>query len=224
MKRTVNAVSDISPSVGHLYNAKVLLPHLKKGAVLLDIGCWTGQLFRALSNSKVEYYGIDVSSQAIQKAKSVNPQGKWYTGSALKLPFKNKTFDVVTLFDVIEHIPIGSEEKCIKEIKKIIKKNGVLILSTPADNFLSKASDPAFFLSGHRHYSIDKLQKILKKESFVICKTWTTGGIVYVSHYLIHLFLKHIFGIFIQINGNLAADDLTKEKGFLTHYLIAKSS
>ena len=131
-------------------------------------------------------------------------------------------FDIVTLFDVIEHIPIGSEKKCIKEIRRVIKKNGILILSTPADNFLSKASDPAFFFNGHRHYNLNFLKKILADEDFEIERSWITGGVVYVSQYLLHLFMKHIFGIYLQISGKLATDDLHSERGFLTHYLIAK--
>lgn len=223
MKRRVNTVSDIAPSVGHIYNAKTVFPYLKRDTSMLDIGCWTGQLYRAMSNSDVKYTGIDISSQAIQKAKLISPQGKWFVGSVLKLPFRDKMFGVVTLFDVIEHIPKGFEERCIKEIRRVMKKNGIIFLSTPADNFLSKASDPAFFLIGHRHYNMETLQKIFKKGNFKVSRSWTTGGFVYVSQYLIHLLLKHIFGIFVQINGKSAIDDLNQEKGFLTHYLIAKT-
>lgn len=223
MTRQVNTTSDLSPSVGQQYNAKILRPFIKSGSTILDIGCWTGQLFRAISGKKdLRYYGVDVSLQAIVEAKNASKAGQWSTGSALSLPYKDKMFDVVTLLDVIEHLPKGSEEQCLNEMKRVMKVGGRAIFCTPANNFMSIVFDPAFFISGHRHYDLKVLKNLFSKTGFIIEKSWITGGIVYASQYLFHLFAKHLFKIYVQINGELAKRDIEKERGFLTHYIVAK--
>ena len=46
-------------------------------------------------------------------------------------PFKGNAFDVVTLFEVIEHIPVTSLKDVMKEIKRVLKEGGMLIVTTP---------------------------------------------------------------------------------------------
>ena len=52
-------------------------------------------------------------------------------GSAENLPFKSNLFDVVTLFEVIEHIPPNQVHLVVREIFRVLKKGGKVILTTP---------------------------------------------------------------------------------------------
>ena len=57
-----------------------------------------------------------------------------YRASAENIPIKKPVFDVVTALEIIEHV--NKPEKVLKEIKRILKRNGKAIVSTPNNSFL----------------------------------------------------------------------------------------
>lgn len=85
----------------------------------LDIGCGTGYGTVGI--------GIDIDSEAIEFAKQ-HYKAKFLLGSALNLPFKNRTFASITSFETIEHV---NANKFLLEVKRVLKKDGILVLSTP---------------------------------------------------------------------------------------------
>jgi len=107
--------------------------YIKKGDAVLDIGCGDGFLTNALSSACENVMGIDTSLTGISFSRSIIGNVKVYLacGSASNLPFKGNAFDVITLFEVIEHIPVTSLKDVIKEIKRVLKEEGMLIVTTP---------------------------------------------------------------------------------------------
>jgi 2-polyprenyl-3-methyl-5-hydroxy-6-metoxy-1,4-benzoquinol methylase len=221
--RNVNHKYDAKASIAHKYNASIVESYVKTKGHILDVGCWTGQLYSVLSSSGYKYTGIDVSSDAIDTAKKRYKKANWDIANASNLPFKSSQFDSVVIFEVFEHV--DNEKETIKEISRVLKKNGVLILSTPAYNFLSILSDPAYFLMGHRHYEEKRLRQILKKD-FRIEKIWKKGGPIYVSMYLTQMVFKHILKgsipNFVQnIWNRVSLYEFNNKEGFLGYYLVA---
>jgi 2-polyprenyl-3-methyl-5-hydroxy-6-metoxy-1,4-benzoquinol methylase len=190
-RRKVNLDFDQEPSFHHKFNLKFALPYIKHKKVL-DIGCWTGQFEMLAASHAKEIWGIDPGVEAIKMAKKLIPKANFKTGNALDLKFKNKYFDTVTLMDVIEHIPKGTEEKCIKEINRVLKPNGHLIISTPHSHPLSTFLDPAYYLIGHRHYSENFLKMLLENNNFKIVKIKKTGRVYRILTTLMEYFFKHI--------------------------------
>jgi len=190
-RRRVNLDFDKKPSFHHVFNVKFSLPYIKNKKVL-DIGCWTGQFEKVASKYTGEIIGIDPGIKAIEIAKKLVPNVKFMVGNALNLKFKNHSFDTVTMMDVIEHIPKGTETKCLKEIRRVLKPNGHLIISTPNAHILSILLDPAYFLIGHRHYSYETLNTLLVKSGFKVIKHKKIGGIVRMTTALIESISKHI--------------------------------
>ncbi len=214
---------DKNPSISHQYNAGVISDCVKLDEKILDVGCWSGQLCAALPKNSYNFTGIDVSSEAILFAKKTYPRYVWKVAGASKLPFANNLFDCVVIFEVFEHV--DDEIKCLEEISRVLKKGGILILSTPAYNFLSIMSDPAYFLLKHRHYKRSDLIKFIKP-NFHVKKIWMKGGFIYVSLYLSQMFFKHIIKynipMFIQNYwAKLAKIEFFQNEGFLGYYLIA---
>lgn len=229
LRRRVSKEYDVSPSIGHQFNAELLGRYITFGNKLLDVGCWTGQLLGVLGEDRIDYYGVDVSKHSISLAKKSYPKAKFFLGSALDLPLKNNHFDVVVLFDVIEHLPSWQEKRCLEEIRRVIKTGGIFLLSTPADNFFSKIVDPAYFLIRHRHYKKETLSSLLKKCGFVPKEIWTVGSVGYASYFLIQMFFKHVFRatfpewpVFSLIQKR-ASQELRMKKGLLTHYIVSIS-
>lgn len=222
-RRKLNIYSDNKPSHKHHFNYKIAKRFVHKKRVL-DVGCWSGQ-FEELAIGDVEAItGIDPSRVAIKYAKERITEGSFYVGSVEKLPFDNKSFDTVTLFDVLEHVPVGTEIKSLQEICRVLDDKGYLIISTPNKHILSIMLDPAYFLIGHRHYSQKELTNMLKKTGFRIKKTFKVGGFFDLSSHVFEMILKHIFKTSFthpkmlkkKINGEY------KKGGIASLYIIAR--
>lgn len=96
---------------------------------LLDIGCSYGYYTRFYLNKCKEVYGIDPNEDLIKIAKKRYPRIKFKIGDAEKIPFKDDYFDVILLSDVLEHV--NDEEKAINEVYRVLKNNGVIIITVP---------------------------------------------------------------------------------------------
>ena len=102
---------------------------LRKGRIL-DIGCGFYPYFLINTNFK-EKYGLDPSIN-LKLLENKNLQIKKAKVDGLKMPFKNNYFDVVTMLAVFEHIDKEKLVPVLKEARRILKKNGLLIITTPA--------------------------------------------------------------------------------------------
>jgi 2-polyprenyl-3-methyl-5-hydroxy-6-metoxy-1,4-benzoquinol methylase len=99
----------------------------KSGGRLLDVGCAYGLLVNAASKC-FESYGIDISRFAVNKSKEYCKESI-SRASAVNLPFKDESFDVITLVDTLEHIP--NFDDCLKDIVRVLRKGGILLLQLP---------------------------------------------------------------------------------------------
>ncbi len=166
----------------------LIKPFNLKGKVVVDIGSSVGWVERALANSGAkEIIGIEPNKQALEFAKKDIKGPKFILGDALNIPLKDQYADFVFLFDVLEHVPKETELKALKEIRRVLKENGLLLLSTPNDNFFIKTLDPAWYF-GHRHYSISCVKKLLENEGFELLSLTLRGNIL-SSIYVIWLYI-----------------------------------
>ena len=88
--------------------------HKKK---CLEIGCGRG----SLQDLVTDYVGVDISDSLKEYFHK-----SFYQASATELPFEDNTFDAIWTYAVLEHVP--HPEKCLKEIRRVLKNNGILIL------------------------------------------------------------------------------------------------
>lgn len=176
----------------HIYYFNSIKPYIKNKQVL-DIGCWTGPLESLLENENCHVTGIDIEPEPIQFAKKRFPQFRFLKASVLeKLPFKKNEFDTVVFSMVIEHVPKGTEIETLKNINRVTKKGGILFLTTMHSHPISNLFDPAYFLTGHRHYSKKHLQKLLKEAGFTIKKANYNGSFYIIGYTWMLYFFKHI--------------------------------
>jgi len=116
--------------------ARFLLPHLKSGQRLLDIGCGPGTITLGLAEilASGEVVGIDLAESQLSVARQNAAQNKienasFVSGSIYQLPFANEEFDVVFAHAVFEHLkePIAA----LQEIRRVLKPNGLVALRSP---------------------------------------------------------------------------------------------
>jgi len=109
--------------------------------------------------------------------------------SALHLPFIEGIFQTILFTDVIEHIPRGTEPQALKEIRRCLKKEGRLILSTPNDILVFKLLDPAWWLVKHRHYQTEKIAGLLESAGFETRRSFCSGGVFQIAELFVHYFI-----------------------------------
>lgn len=100
----------------------------KHGARLLEIGSGLGHLVGQLE-STFTTVAADVNLWALRESHTVAPRTSHTSSSAETLPFADRTFAVVIIKHVVEHLP--NPEQAVKELGRILCPGGVLILATP---------------------------------------------------------------------------------------------
>ena len=100
---------------------------------VLDIGCYTGSLISDLSQTGFsDVYGVDVDSHAVVRGQKLYPalEARITSYDGVTLPFAEATIDVVTMFDVLEHIP-NVEKFLSQQVQRVLKPGGTLVFQTP---------------------------------------------------------------------------------------------
>lgn len=97
----------------------------------LDAGCADGA-FLASARSRFPqtvWRGCEVSTYALEKARSSLPGMTLLQGSATALPFSDAELDLVTAFDVLEHVT--DLPRAVDELARVLTANGLLVASVP---------------------------------------------------------------------------------------------
>ncbi|HMU45938.1 MAG TPA: class I SAM-dependent methyltransferase [Chitinophagaceae bacterium] len=127
-------------SIEHLHRYAAVL-EFAKGKRVLDIACGEGYGAKLLSQFADHVTGIDIDKRTIEKASSKYKASniEFICGSALEIPAAEEKFDLITCFETIEHI--DDHDKLLNELKRVLKPNGTLVISTPEKSNYSDTSD-----------------------------------------------------------------------------------
>ncbi|MTK52601.1 class I SAM-dependent methyltransferase [Paludibacter sp.] len=107
------------------------------GKTVLDIASGEGYGSHLLSQHAKETVGVDISNEAIEHANNKYKSNnlKYVQGNATAIPLPNNTFDIVVSFETIEHH--DKHKEMMLEIKRVLKNNGILIISSPDKYYYS---------------------------------------------------------------------------------------
>ena len=109
-----------------------------KNLKILDVGCGGGIICEPLARLGAKVTGIDFAPNNIIAAKIHSKKNKLkinYINKDIEKSKLNEKFDIILLFEVLEHL--DNWKKTIKNIKKNLNKNGLIIISTINRNLLS---------------------------------------------------------------------------------------
>jgi len=138
----------------------------KKDLKILDIGCGTGIMMKNFEKYG-NVFGLDMHFPALEfclKRGIINI----VCADAINLPFKANSFDVVGIFDVLYHKGVKNDVKAMKEIFKVLKPGGILILTDSADMKLWSKHDIA--AHARERYTLITLANRIKSAGFKILK------------------------------------------------------
>lgn len=99
---------------------------------ILEVGGGQSGL-TALLYPQSQITNIDLNSQYAQAPCNQQKRVKFICGDATNLPFENQSFDAVTMFDLLEHIP--DDKKSVSEALRVLRPGGFLLVSTPNENW-----------------------------------------------------------------------------------------
>ena len=152
LKNKLNLINSLQPNKG----------------LILDIGAGTGDFLFVAKNCGWKAIGAEPSEKAKAIAKS---KGVSFVEKTSEL--ENHTFDVISMWHVLEHVPNLEEQ--IKELKRLLKPNGTLIVAVPNfksfdakhyGNFWAAYDVPIHFW----HFSKTAIQKLFEKENMTLEK------------------------------------------------------
>lgn len=154
------AMEEISLELINIYTKK-------KNLKILDAGCGTAGMTKKLEAFGGETIGIDINPKALALAKKKRIK-TLIQADVCHLPFGDNEFDVVASFDVIYHRDVTNDEKAIKEMYRVLKPEGLLIVRVPAFEFLRGAHDQV--VATRHRYKASELKEKMEKAGFQIIR------------------------------------------------------
>lgn len=166
-------------TIEHLHRYAIACDYVKD-KIVLDIASGEGYGSNLLSKYAKHVTGVDISEESIILAnKKYNKHNLIFkNGSTSSIPLDNYTIDVVVSFETIEHH--DEHDEMMKEIKRVLKPNGVLILSTPDKKYYSdipKTVNPHHVKELYLIEFKDLVKKYFNKSEFFYQKMFS-GSII----------------------------------------------
>jgi 2-polyprenyl-3-methyl-5-hydroxy-6-metoxy-1,4-benzoquinol methylase len=193
---------------------------------LLDIGAGTGAFVHHMQANGWQTIGLEPDEAARKNAKELNNVNLLPSEAFMR--FQSDTFDVVTMWHVLEHV--HDLHHYIEQLKNIIKPGGRIFIAVPNyecyDASFYKSDWAAYDVPRHLyHFSEEAMYKLLEKHNL---KLHATRPMWYDSFYISLLsekYKKHkrnsIRGIFVGLISNIKAF-INKEKCSSLIYIIGK--
>ena len=153
---------------------------------VLDVGCgdgfFTAQILQRFNLKNV--YGLDISSKAVDLARLKHPEIKFRQSALNHIPEETSSVDSVTMIEVIEHLV--DIEGTLKELFRVMKPGGILLITTTDFNWLKQVIIAMFFFEKYfyptnphiRFFKKSTLADILSKNGFSIIKYAWNGDYI----------------------------------------------
>lgn len=139
---------------------------------IIDLGTADGRMLAHIQEKypQSKCVGVEYSQELVNFSKARFPALNVVQGDIESLNFQEETFDVAVATAVIEHVP--SPEKALEEIKRVLRPEGILILTSP-DPFWESLASRLGHLDEDQHqnvYNLKKLKELVSDEKFQILK------------------------------------------------------
>ncbi len=148
------------------YILRIIRKYVNKNSQLIEIGAGSGNVSRVLQNEGFRMAVGEIQLPALYWAKEYGINDLYQFD--LNLPVFKKHFDVVCMFDVLEHLE--DDDLAIKSVKTMLKEKGKVVITVPAHKWLWNKRD---VLERHRRrYKLKEIKDLLLQNGFkvIMCK------------------------------------------------------
>lgn len=145
------------------------------GSTVLDLGCAGGRDTKILSLAGMNTIGIDLSQKLLNIARRENPTLKFISADIRHLPFKDSTIDGILARGVIHHLEVIDIKLALKEIYRVLTKNGKLFIMTKSGEGIIKNAD-ILSCGEKREFTLlsqDELASLLAENGFKKSELYT---------------------------------------------------
>lgn len=127
---------------------------------MLDVGCGSGQTMSWFRERHPGWrtLGLDLSFDGLRAAREVGGESV-LAASALELPVRDRSIDVVITLDVLQHLPLeGGDITAMREIQRVLRPGGALLIRTNAQTVPFTPDDPTY--SFHKYHSRELRERL----------------------------------------------------------------
>ncbi|MBL4656867.1 MAG: class I SAM-dependent methyltransferase [Flavobacteriales bacterium] len=204
------------------------IPYLKvKSGSALDVGCATGRFLMILKERNWKVNGIELDRGMCAE---LNEKGFDVNSEPLESQKAESTFDLITLFDVVEHLPHVRED--FKVLHKLLSDDGSIVLVTPnIESLQSKIFGKRWFqlkpLEHISYFSPRTLKTMAEESGFKVVRAFSTGqyaDLGFVNHRLSRYDFPILASIFDKIIGLFGLKDSSWYIGTGSTYMILQKA
>jgi len=147
------------------------LPHWREKEIL-DVGCGTGAILQRLGNPE-KNVGVDLAEEAVSFCRRRGLDNV-RQGDICALPFGDASFDAVICSSVLYHQWVSDVAAAVREMRRVLRPSGLLLVNVPAFRFLHSAHDVAVMTA--RRFRKPEIRKLLLDQDLKIQRLtyWTT--------------------------------------------------
>jgi 2-polyprenyl-3-methyl-5-hydroxy-6-metoxy-1,4-benzoquinol methylase len=182
------------------------------GKRLLDVGCATGKVLEVARESGWDAIGVEISAWAADAARKKGFQV--HAGTLEEVRLEDQSIDVVTLFDVLEHIP--DPRRTLREVGRLLRPGGAIVVQTPNANgfgprILYRAKSMIVQPDAHLIlFSPSGLKKMLEEEGFSVIRLGTHSLSDSQLSYVLTLVRRFVKKVLKALNYRVGSLDLTR--------------
>lgn len=196
--------------IEHLHRYSFSMPFVRE-KVVLDLASGEGYGSFLMAQKAKYVYGVDVSDHAVIRANEKYKKGNliYKVGSAIAIPLADRCVDVVVSFETIEHLL--EQEEMITEISRVLKREGVLIISTPErENYRPTDPNNPYHVKELNAFEFETLVKLRFRNVKMLRQRYVSASIIYTD--------EMDKSQLTEVAGNF--DKLTEQESFLGKHLF----
>ncbi|HJV33353.1 MAG TPA: methyltransferase domain-containing protein [Patescibacteria group bacterium] len=132
------AAADVAPTHARLYadELKRFVDYVRERESVLDVGCGDGRVFETFKAKDVSYAGVDLSEDAVAKARArwakevAEGRAAFEAGDLLDLPVEDDRFDVVVAAGILHHVPSAAyRARAAAELARVVRPGGYALIA-----------------------------------------------------------------------------------------------
>jgi ubiquinone/menaquinone biosynthesis C-methylase UbiE len=154
-----------------------LVDELPIDATALDIGCGAGIPVSRVLTTRAAVTGIDISSRMIALAQQNVPTARFIEADIRAVDFPPESFDAVTAFYSIFHLPKGDHQTLLGSIYSWLKPGGLLLCTLSYANEAAYTEDSFFGVTMYwSNHSLSQYDQMLTKVGFELLESTVLGS------------------------------------------------